>query len=149
VSPAARWILAIVGLLVANVVAMVILAVTSHVDKPEVIPEYYQRAVHYDDVIDEAAVSRALAWQTDTAMDRDTVSVEVRDAAGAPVVGARVRVAGYQRAHAVDGYDLELSAIGPGQYRARHAGRLGFHDLEVTIERGPEKFVTRRTVEVR
>lgn len=41
-SPKLRWVLAIVGLLVANVIAMVILAVTSSMHDPEVIPTYFE-----------------------------------------------------------------------------------------------------------
>jgi len=148
-SPAARWVLAIVGLLAANVLAMVVLAVTSSVDRPEVIPEYYQRAAHYDDEIDQAAANRALAWQATARVDRDTIAVDVRDASGAPLVGAEVRVAGYQRAHATDAYDVALPAVAPGRYRADHAGRLGTHDLEIVVVRGAARFVARRTVEIR
>jgi hypothetical protein len=39
-----RWILAIVGLLLANVLAMVILAVTSSANPPEVIHTYFEEA---------------------------------------------------------------------------------------------------------
>jgi len=42
VTPRLRWVLAIVALLVANLVAMVILAVTSSMHDPEVIPMYYE-----------------------------------------------------------------------------------------------------------
>ena len=37
-----KWVLAIVGLLVANVLAMVTLAIAANVDKPTIIPSYNQ-----------------------------------------------------------------------------------------------------------
>ena len=43
-SPRTKWILAIVGLLVGNVLAMVALAVAANVGKSEVIPSYYESA---------------------------------------------------------------------------------------------------------
>lgn len=41
-SARTKWVLAIVGLLVGNVLAMVTLAVAANVDKPQIIPSYYQ-----------------------------------------------------------------------------------------------------------
>jgi hypothetical protein len=41
-SPRTKWILAIVGLLAANVLAMVALAIAANVDRPQVDPTYYQ-----------------------------------------------------------------------------------------------------------
>ena len=41
-SARTQWTIAIVGLLVANVVAMVVLAVTANVGASKVIPSYYQ-----------------------------------------------------------------------------------------------------------
>ncbi len=148
-SPALRWILAIVGLLAANVTAMVILAVTSHVDKPEIIPHYYQRAAHYDDQIDQAAENHALAWTTKASIERDAIDVEVRDEAGAPLDGAQVRVAGYQRIHANQPYDVELHALGHGRYRISRAARAGMHDIVVTVVLGASRFVARRVVDVK
>ncbi len=43
-SPRFRWILAIVGLLAANVIAMVILAVTSSTHAPQIHPSYERPA---------------------------------------------------------------------------------------------------------
>lgn len=41
-SARTRWTLAIVGLLVGNIVAMVILATVAHVGQSTVIPDYYE-----------------------------------------------------------------------------------------------------------
>jgi hypothetical protein len=41
-SPGARWIAAVVGLLAACVVAMVVLIVTSSTHPPQVLPSYEQ-----------------------------------------------------------------------------------------------------------
>ena len=148
-SATVRWTLAIVGLLGTNVIAMIILAVTAQVAKPQIIPDYYQRAVTYDDAIDEAAASAKLAWHAETSIGGGAIAVDLRDAAGAPIVGARVRVAGYQRAHAAERFDVELSAVGPGRYRIDQAIRIGTHDLDVTAERGTAKFVEHATLEAR
>jgi hypothetical protein len=41
-TPRSKWLLAIAGLLVANVIAMVILAVVANVGGSRVIPSYYK-----------------------------------------------------------------------------------------------------------
>lgn len=41
-SPKLRWVLAIVGLLAANLIAMVILAITSSTNAPQIHPSYEQ-----------------------------------------------------------------------------------------------------------
>jgi hypothetical protein len=39
-SPKLRWVIAIVGLLAANLIAMVILAITSSANAPQILPSY-------------------------------------------------------------------------------------------------------------
>jgi nitrogen fixation protein FixH len=149
-SAATRWILIIVGLLIANVVAMTVLVLASSSSRPRVIPDYYAKATRYDDVLDEAARSRALGWRIDrvaVGVDRE-LSLEVRDAAGAPLDGARVRVTAIPRAAV--GYaelPLELAARGAGRYGVPFGPGTGLHDVTIVVERGAARFTTRVAVE--
>src|SRR5512140_625690 len=93
-----KWILAIVGLLVGNILAMSVLIVASHSGGSRVLPQYYDRAVHYDDRIDQEAHNRALAWQIGARIEQGVVTVTARDRAGVPLEGARVTVEGTERA---------------------------------------------------
>lgn len=138
-----RWTLAIVGLLVGCVAAQVALATAATDGKTEVIPAYYDRAIHYDDAIDQAARDRALGWHVGVAIAGGEARVHVTDAGGAPVVG-RVHVTGYQRAHASERIDTELACGPDGRCRgAIRPSRIGWHDLTVTVERGRDRFVER------
>lgn len=149
-SAAAKWTIAIVVLLGGNLVAMVVLATTANRDDAQVIPGYYDKAVHFDDTIDEAARSAALGWSADTTLIASTIEVRVTDRAGNALAGARVRVDGYPRAHAVDTLESELVASGPGVYRARVGGeRLGLHDLTIIVEHEGRRFTLQATVEGR
>jgi nitrogen fixation protein FixH len=94
-----KWPLAIGGLLIGNVIAMVILAVVAH--------------------------------------------------DGGAVDGARVRVTGYQRAHAGEAVDVELARLGGGHYRADVRERRGWHDLTVVADRGDAHYQQRIAVEAR
>ena len=144
----AKWIVAIVGLLAGNVLAMTALAVTASHGHSQVIPAYYERAVHYDDAIDEAARSRALGWHATATLAGGELVVTARDSTGVTLAGARVHVAGYQRAHAGDGFDVELAADGD-RYRAPVPARAGACDIQITIERGGARFVERAAIEAR
>jgi hypothetical protein len=125
-SAGLKWILAIVGLLVGNLIAMVVLVVSANGDRVQVIPEYYDRAVHYDREIDQAAKNRELGWQVHTRGDGKVV-VDVRDRDGSTLVGAEVHAQATPRT--------------PGQVR-------GIHDVAITVTRGDDRFFDRTTVEV-
>lgn len=140
-----RWILIIVGLLGANALAMGFLLVASRTSRAEVIPDYYAKAAAYDTVIDQAAKNRALGWRVDRVQRDGELAIEVRDASGAALDGARVRVTAVPRAHARPA-ELELAPRGGGRYAAIHATH-GIEDLAIVVERGGERFTARVTVE--
>jgi nitrogen fixation protein FixH len=125
-SSGMKWILAIVGLLVGNLIAMVVLVVSAKGDPAQVIPEYYDRAVHYDREIDQAEKNRELGWQVRARWDGKVV-IDVRDRDGYALVGAEVQALATPRT--------------PGQLR-------GVHDVAIIVTRGDDRFVDRTTVEV-
>jgi len=145
-----KWTLAIVGLLGGNLIAMAVLATTANRGGAQVIDDYYEKSVHYDDAIDEAARSTALGWSADPTLSADTLEVRVHGASGAPLAGARVRVDGYPRAHASDRFAIDLVAIGGDRYRAHVPGRrTGVHDLTIRVELDGAQFTRRIAVEAR
>ncbi|HEX8112080.1 MAG TPA: FixH family protein [Kofleriaceae bacterium] len=148
-TPRLKWLLAIAGLLVGNVIAMVILAVVAGNGRTQVIPAYYDRAAHFDDEIARASASRALGWHAEVAIAAGAIDVTVSDAAGHAVDDARVRVTGYQRAHAGEPVDVELVRLGGGHYRAGLRERRGWHDLTVAADRGDAHYQQRVAVEAR
>jgi len=138
-TAAKRWTLVIVGLLGANVLATVGLATWAARGGSEVIPDYYETGVHYDTAIDRAAASRALGWRATANVAGGELVVAVRDAGGAPVGGARVTVAGYQRAYSTERLAVALSPTGDA-YRGAFPARPGVQDLTITVERGRDHF---------
>lgn len=143
-----RWILVIVGFLVANALAMAFLVVASSTSRAQVIPDYYDRGTHHDEAMAQAERSRALGWQTSIAIAGGELVVDVRDEAGQPLDAARVQVTGYPRAHAARTFTTELAALGAGRYRAPHAG-LGVHDVVILVERAGRRFTSPVMVEAR
>lgn len=149
-SAATRWTIAIVSLLAGNVIAMLVLMGVAHSGGSEVIPNYYDRAVQYDTEIDDATSSLALAWSADVSLGRSMIEVQVRDRAGLPLDGARVRVTGYSRGHGDRHIDAVLALVGNGVYRAAlRMPAVGVHDLKVVVERAGDRFTTPVSLEAR
>lgn len=151
-TPRKAWVIAIVGLLGVNVVAMVILAVIANDGGTQVIPAYYDKAAHYDDEIDRARVSRALGWHAGVALSGGAIEVVLSDAAGRAVEGATVRITGYHRAHAVDQLDVVLATTGGGRYRGDvrdRPGWPGLYDLTVLADRAGARYLQHVAVEAR
>ena len=144
-----KWLLAIAGLLVANVVAMVTLAVVANRGAAQVIPDYYAKATHYDDELDSSSRSQALGWRIDLAVAGDVVDATVIDASGAPITGAAVHVVGYQRAHAAETVDIALAASSAGHYRGAMPGRRGWYDLVIRVDARGTQYSQRIVVEAR
>lgn len=144
-----KWLLAIVGLLVANVIAMMTLAVAANHGGAQVIPDYYAKATRYDDELDSSSRSQALGWRIDIAVAGAVINATVVDAAGAPIIGATVRVTGYQRAHAAEVVDVALTATTAGHYRGAMPTRHGWYDLVARVDARDARYTKRVVVEVR
>ena len=144
-----KWLIAIVGLLVANVVAMVVLAVVANRGGAQIIPDYYAKATHYDDELDRSSRSQALGWRVEVAAAGAVVDATVVDATGAPITGAAVHLTGYQRAHAAETVDLALAAMSPGHYRGAMPARRGWYDLVVRVDARDARYTNRVVIEAR
>ena len=132
-SAATKWILAVVGLLAGNIIAMSVLITASHRGGSQVIDAYDDKAEHYDDQIDQAQRNARLGWPVVATFDRGALVVT-----GAPA-GARVRVTGYPRAHA----DRVFSIVGPSAPLTVH----GILDVTIFVDRGSDHFVQKQVVE--
>lgn len=145
-SAATRWTLVIVGLLVGNLAAMAALIVSSSTNRPQLIPAYYDRAVAYNDELDDAERSRRLGWQATASILDGRLDVKMRDASGALLRDARIHVVGVSRARAAARFDIALDANGRS---SEQLGSTGVYDLEVSATRGGDRFVARIVVEAR
>lgn len=144
-----KWLSAIAGLLAANVIAMVILAVVASRGGAQVIPDYYARATHHDDEQASSSRSLALGWRVDVSVAGAVINASVADASGAPITGAAVHITGYQRAHASDVVDIVLAATGGGDYRGAMPARRGWYDLVARVDARGVRYTDRVVLEVR
>ena len=136
-SAATKWLLAIVGLLVANLIAMIVLTTVSMSGGSRVVPKYYERAVHYDDAIDQATKNVALGWRVDARVVDRVLVVDVLGRDGARIDDARIDVSGAPR------------AINARPFTYRTPVDAGIYDLTITVERGGDRFVEQRVAEAK
>ena len=127
-SAGTKWIVAIVGLLAGNLIAMAVLLGAANTGGSRVLPQYYDRAIHYNNAIDQAAQNRALGWRVRAAWNGRAVVAEVTDRDGVALRDANIEIATEARV--------------PGQQR-------GLYDVTVVVTRGADKFVERTIVEAR
>ncbi len=145
-TAATRWTLAIVGILSASVASAVVLAVLSQMGgKSRVIPDYYERATHYDTNIAEASAARALGWHATVKLAGGQLSACMTDAAGAPLDVA-VRVVGQHRATPEQNIERVLQPQGAGCYQVAFADKVGWYDVVVRANRGAENYMASAAV---
>jgi len=147
-SSGAKWIAIVVAMLLGNVLAMVVLIGEAHHGGSRVLPGYYERAVHYDDQLDEETRNRALAWRVDVKIHDGVATVTAHDSTGAAIEHAHVHLDGVERARTARPIVGDLVATTTGEYSARLGG-AGWVDLAITIDRGGDRYVHKLALEAR
>lgn len=142
------WPVGIVTALALTVgVNVVVFVLAAQGDGAGAVPDYYQRAIAWDSTRAEAARSDSLGWGLRAALaapsgDGAAMTIGLTDAAGRPVEGARVRIAGYALAHAqVTRTDTVLTASGDGYAVRLPVPRVEWYEFRLTADRGAQRFV--------
>lgn len=147
-SPGARWIAGVISILVGGVLAMVFFIVMAQrANAGRVVPDYYQRAVRYDDDIAAADASRALGWSATAELTTSSLRICLRDRAAAPVT-ATVAAVVTHRAHPDRPQPAELTLGTDGCGTAPLTLMLGVHDVALDAHAGAARFVAQAVREV-
>lgn len=153
-SPTARsrWTMPAVvfGLLGGHMVFILIAITLATGDRSfAVVPEYYQKAVAFDDRKAALAASEAMGWSVQLrpatslspAGQRELI-VQITDTEGKPVTGRSVRLGCYHFSRADEPLAFELIEALPGQYvGADRLSREGFWWFELSVAGGGQPFV--------
>jgi nitrogen fixation protein FixH len=136
------WPGAIFGLIGLN---MVVVAVTIYfaANDPSaaVEPQYYQKALAWDDTVKAREASARLGWRAAASVAGGELRITLTDGAGAPLEEARVEVTAYAVARAAERQLLTLSGIGAGEYRAPiQLHRAGIWEFRIEARRGADLF---------
>lgn len=115
-----------------------------------VVPDYYEKAVDYDQRKALLAQSAELGWaieltpaaQADAIGQRE-LFVRFQDSAGQPITGLLVQVTGYHVARAKETVTMQCVEVLPGQYvGSARMTREGFWQFAVDAEHGEERFAS-------
>jgi nitrogen fixation protein FixH len=144
-----------VALLAASAGANIALVViTSRDTSFAVEPNYYAKALAWDQTMAQQARSEALGWSLGLRVDpaaargRKTVTVRLADRAGAPIEGAEVAVEVFHNARASRILSAALSPEGQGYVAVMPIDRPGLWEFRLRVTRGPEVFVATLTRDV-
>jgi nitrogen fixation protein FixH len=117
-------------------------------------PDYYRKAVQWDDAMAQERANAALGWRlvpslTLAAGAPARLVVQLADAAGAPLAGATLTVQAMHNARAAEVFEATLAASGAaGTYEAAlPLRRAGQWELRFDVRRGAERFTARARVE--
>lgn len=142
------WTGAVVGLLGLCIAAQVTLLVFA-ISEPSAAaePDYYRKAVHWDEHRAQLAQNEALGWRLTVAPgellpdQRRELRVALVDRAGHPLTGAQVRVHGFHKARRAQVLRATFSAAPRGGYvAALPLRRTGLYELRFEVTRGGERF---------
>jgi hypothetical protein len=111
-------------------------------------PNYYDKAVHWDQSQAEAAASRALGLQVTFSKPLELsksgaleLELSIRDRDGASFSGARVELEAFANAHASRIESVLLRETAPGVYSAEIArGSRGLWELRIAVRRGDVRY---------
>jgi nitrogen fixation protein FixH len=154
-TPRRRWPFfvmpgVIAGLLGGHIVFIILAITLATGDRSfAVVPDYYQKAVDWDQRQADLTASDDLGWQVDLTPSEQVddpgkrrVVVSARDGAGQPIAGATARLHYYHLARAGEHRSAELAEVLPGQYTAElPMSAQGRWSLEIELQRGTERYV--------
>lgn len=111
-------------------------------------PDYYQKALHWDEVMEQEQRNLALGWSIDARIELGSESrpgrvvILIRDSSGHAVDGAQVQAVAFHNARAAQRLSTTLHEEAPGTYTATlDADRPGLWDVAATAMRGRDLFV--------
>lgn len=151
-----RWGSLVVGMLGLQVVlGVVAITLATNDDSVAVVPDYYEKALRWDDEVARRSASDALAYQasvriTDDGMPVSGIRLELRDAQDQPVEIRAGVLRTYRHLRAADVRSINVPASADGVVRCdgcfNHPG-LWELDFELTDASG-NQFLLTRTIDV-
>lgn len=111
-------------------------------------PDYYQKALAWDQTARQREASKALGWEIDANVPAETspagahhVVARFTARSGEIIAGAAVACSAFSNAHASQRHELSFLETDPGHYRAElPIGARGLWHLIFTAQRGSESF---------
>ncbi|MCU0635620.1 MAG: FixH family protein [Gemmatimonadaceae bacterium] len=109
--------------------------------------DYYRKGVQWDSTLARRAESVALGWRITPTVAREgdalRLTVDARDAAGAPMTGAAIRAEAFAIARSQQQDTVSLTEAAPGTYTARlpHA-RAGLWEVRLDVQHATHRWAS-------
>ncbi len=145
------WPMLVVLMLLSHVTLMMVAvryATGGSQGEHAIVPDYYDKALAWDQTRATQSASDALRWRATlsttqgASASQRTLSLTLLDADGQPVDTTDAVVHYYHLSQGQDVRRLQLLAVAPGRYEGTMSiHHPGFHQFELTCTRGPSKYV--------
>lgn len=148
------WPGMVIAILSLSVVANIILVTAALSDGgPQVIDNYYEKSVKWDESQAEIKRIEEIGWTVDILVGSDApnrvVRFVVRDRAGSPVEGLAPHAVVHSPAKIDAVGETNLTHVGQGVYTGEFAlPHAGFWDFEFKARAGETDFLTTKRIEV-
>ena len=158
--PHIAWPLFIIAILATGISTVIVTVVAAHTDDgPQVIDDYYQKAVEWDAQMAEKAASDALGWKASfEILEPDTnpalrpTELTLLDREGRPLMALQGTIQA-RRPHlagTVATIPLSPAPDRPGVYRQHlPIQQAGLWDFEIVAEQGSQRFQKTIRIDVR
>ncbi len=143
------WPAIIIGVLSVHAIAcLIVVMIASNDPSQAIIPDYYEKAVAWDDHQKQLADNAALGWTctiepsvSADMLGQRSVRISVHDRQGQPVEGATVTLRAFHHARGNEVYEAMFRDAGLGEYTAMvPLRRDGLWTFEVDVVRGNDHF---------
>jgi nitrogen fixation protein FixH len=151
------WPFAIAGILVAGIASNVVFAVLAASDPAAAVePDYYRKAIAWDEEMAQQERNVALGWTVHAALHLGTngapgrLELTIADNKGDPLRGAAVSALVMHNARAAAVDSVTLRAVGEGRYAASvNAERPGIWEVRLDVRRELQHFTARERIQAR
>ncbi|MGH7696814.1 MAG: FixH family protein [Gemmatimonadaceae bacterium] len=150
------WPFAMAGILLAGIASNAAFVVLASSDPAAAVePDYYRKAVAWDQEMAQDQRNIALGWSAHAALypgAKGTVGrleLTLADSLGRPLSGATVRALVMHNARAAAVQTVTLRDAGAGHYTAFvSADRPGLWEIRLSVERNSQRFTARERIQV-
>jgi nitrogen fixation protein FixH len=141
------WPLLIAALLAGHVLAVLVMVYVATRDRSFAVePDYYQKALHWDDIAAQGRENARLGWKlaievsgSTTPLGERTVSCRLSDGAGKPLEGAVIDMIAFAHARAGQWLSGVMEPQGVGVYGTTlHLRRKGLWEFRLVVRRGSD-----------
>lgn len=144
-----RWPIIVITLLVIHVGLMLTAVAIATADRSfAVTPNYYQKAVHWDQTKALQQASDKLGWKAQVlvgsdldALNQREISIELKDADGHEVTADKGELRLFHYSRGNDIQTIALKARDGKLVGSASLGHPGFYEFQLTATRGSQTFV--------